>query len=112
MLPLPSVPLPVGTPSIPPPPEPDYVLGADDMAAFVDAYRAAYPDVELDDATIEAAGAQLCTYLMRQVDAEDALTEADHNEPGRAREDWMDAFELATAHYCGEFAVDFAAIGG
>jgi hypothetical protein len=116
--PLPSVRPPDEPPSIPPLPPPDYTRGADDMAAFVEAYRDAYSYVELDDATIEAAGARLCTYLMNHADAEgtvapeDVLAEADLSEPGYAPEDWMQAFELATDHYCGEFSVNFAAIGG
>jgi hypothetical protein len=114
---LPSTAPPSGEPSAAPLPGVDYTFGADDAAAFADAYTAAFASAELDEETIDLAGARLCTYLMRHADAagvvalEDALIEADINEPGFARADWLTAFEVANAHYCGEFTVDFESAG-
>lgn len=89
----------------------EYAHGADDFPAFAAAYRAAFAGFEIDDATVEMAGARLCTYLMRQatdggsVALVDALAEAEVNEPGYAHEAWIAAFGAATAHYCGEYTV-------
>lgn len=89
----------------------DYTLGADDAEAFAAAYRSTFEGADLDDQTVDTAGARLCTYLMRHADddgavaMEDAMLEADLNEPGYAREAWIAAFDVATAHYCGEFEV-------
>lgn len=103
-------PPPEGAP--PPPPEVtvEYTGPADDLAGFVAAYRQTFAITELSDEVIATAGARLCTYLQRQatpngsVDLGRAMTEADINEPGYPREVWQLAFELATAHYCGEFS--------
>jgi hypothetical protein len=106
-----SVAPPVGEPSVAPV-SVDYTLGADDLPAFAAAYRAAFAGVEIDDAAVDVAGARLCTYLMREagpggsVALSDALAEAEVNEPGYAPEDWIAAFEVATAHYCGEYTVE------
>lgn len=116
---LPSTTLPSGDPSVPAVAPPEYDLGADDLAAFVDAYAAAFPEANLTADEIDLAGSRLCTYLMRHADADDwvdaanALSEADVSEPGYARETWVAAFELALANYCGEFSADFETeIGG
>ena len=107
----PSVAKPVGEPSVAAVTV-DYTLGADDLPAFAAAYRAAFAGVEIDDAAVDVAGARLCTYLMRQagtggsVALDDALAEAEVNEPGYAPEDWITAFGVATAHYCGEYTVE------
>lgn len=114
---VPSVDLPSGDPSPFLPPS-DYRLGADDLAAFGAAYDAVFGVSGLDDAGYDAVGSHLCTYLMRHadvngvVDLESALIEADINEPGYTRGDWLAAFEIADAYYCGEFAVPFASTGG
>lgn len=107
---LPSEGPPTGVPE-PPEVSVDYTLGADDPAGFRQAYRSAFEGIDLDDAAVDAAGARLCSYLMRRADAagtvalEDVLMEANLNEPGFSREAWVAAFEVATAHYCGEFEV-------
>lgn len=107
----PSVARPVGEPSVAPVTV-DYTLGADDFPAFAAAYRAAFAGFEIDDAAVDVAGARLCTYLMRQAGAggsvalDDALAEAEVNEPGYAPEDWILAFGVATEHYCGEYTVE------
>lgn len=114
-----EIPDPAGIPSVPPPSgdpeapeiEVEYDLSADDSDAFADAYRTAFESLDLTDEEINIAGARLCTYLMRHADAdgavalEDAITEADLNQPGFARETWELAFEIATSHYCGEFSL-------
>lgn len=115
--PLPSIDLPAGEPSIAPITA-DYTFGADDLAAFAEAYRAAFPDADIDDASADAAGALLCTYLMHQADASlvveaaRALAEADFSEPGYTRDAWVAAFGIANEHYCSEFIVDFESTGG
>lgn len=107
----PSVAPPVGEPSVAPVTV-GYTLGADDLPGFAEAYRAAFAGFEIDDGAVEVAGARLCTYLMRHAGAggsvslEDALAEAEVNEPGYAPEDWIAAFGVATAHYCGEYTVE------
>lgn len=110
--PLPSAEPPTGEPTEASGISIDYTLGADDLAGFVDAYRTAFPSADGDEGTI-AAGARLCTYLMRHagpdgaVDLEDALAEANLHEPGFPRDDWIVAFQAASRYYCGEFVVDF-----
>lgn len=105
---------PVGPPEGVPPPPPeltlDYAGPPDDLGGFVAAYRAAFGLTEGPDEAVESAGSRLCAYLQRQatpngsVDLERAVTEADINEPGYPREVWQQAFEIATAHFCGEFS--------
>lgn len=105
---------PAGPPEGVPPPPPevtlDYTGPADDLAGFIAAYRQAFGIPEAPDEAIAGAGARLCTYLQRQatangsVDLGRVITEADINEPGYPREVWQQAFEIATAHYCGEFS--------
>lgn len=113
----PSLPLPSGLPEPPPPPPTEYQDEPDGPEDFAAAYRAAFPGVEMDDQRVRAAGAALCTYLMRHANAngtvalEDALMEADLSEPGFARTDWLTAFEIANDHYCGSFSVDFDGVG-
>lgn len=106
---------PIGPPEGVPPPPPEvtveYSGPADDLAGFVAAYREAFMVPELSDEAIGTAGARLCTYLQRQatpdgsVDRDRAVTEAEINEPGYPREAWLQAFEIATSHYCGEFSL-------
>ena len=109
----PSIALPSGDPGAPPAPPTDYQEEPDDISGFADAYRAAYPGVVMSDDQVRAAGATLCTYLMRHANAddsvtlEDALIEADLNQPGFARSDWLTALEIANEHYCRSFSVDF-----
>jgi hypothetical protein len=100
-------------------PPSEYDLGADDLAAFAAEYREVFPgSADFDEAQFDAVGSHLCTYLMRHADAagvvdvESALIEADMNEPGYTRDDWLSALEVANTHYCGEFLVDFAGTGG
>lgn len=113
----PSIAPPSGDPGAPPSPPSDYQNEPDDFAGFAAAYRAAFPGVELTDQQVRAAGASLCTYLMRHADAngtvalEGALTEADLNQPGFARSDWLTALEIANEHYCGSFSVNFEGAG-
>lgn len=109
----PSIALPSGDPGAPPAPPTDYQDEPDDFSGFADAYRAAFPGVVFSDQEVRAAGATLCTYLMRHangngtVTLEDALIEADLNQPGFPRSDWLTALEIANQHYCGSFSVDF-----
>lgn len=86
-----------------------------DLAAYVTAFRAAYSDGEaFDDEAIDAIGRTNCTYLMRHADGslgvalDDAVAEADQNEPGFPPSEWTLAFKLANQHYCPEFVVDLA----
>ena len=106
---------PIGPPSgVPPPPEAiaAYSEPADDLPAFVAAYRTAFQVPELSDQQIADAGARLCTYLQGQaddsgiVDAGRALADAEINEPGYPREVWLVGFELASTNYCREFTFD------
>jgi hypothetical protein len=114
---VPNVGLPEGSPSDAPEPPSEYVVGADDIDAFVAAYRDAF-GTSLSDAELDLVGSHLCTYLIRHADQQgnvtlaDALTEADINEPGFARSDWLISFEIANAYYCSEFTVDFSDLGG
>lgn len=108
---LPSAALPSGEPSANTVTV-EYTIGAADRAAFIDAWRAAFPGVEMDDGAIDSAGARLCTYLMRHADAagsvalDDALAEAELNEPGYAQEYWLAAFEVANTDYCRDFTIN------
>lgn len=114
----PSVALPSGDLGPPPSPPSDYQNEPDDLAGFSAAYRAAFAGVELSDQQVRAAGAALCTYLMRHADAngtvalEEALIDADLTQPGFARSDWLAALEVANEHYCGSFTVDFEGAAG
>lgn len=116
--PLPSADVPSGEPSAATLPNGDYTAAADDLDAFVAAYRAAYPDDKLTDEALDNAGSRYCGYLARHassngvVDPNGALTEADLNEPGYSRESWMAVLEMAATDYCGQFSVDFSATGG
>jgi hypothetical protein len=109
----PSIELPSGDPGQPPAPPSDYQDEPDDVTGFAEAYRAAFAGVELSDDQVRAAGATLCTYLMRHANGngtvalEDALIEADLSQPGFARSDWLTALEIANDHYCGSFSVNF-----
>jgi hypothetical protein len=107
---IPSVPPPSGdaeTPAV----EVGYDLGADDADAFAAAYRSAFGTLELTDEQVDTAGARLCTYLMRNADADGfveldaAIAEADVNQPGFGPETWETAFGIATDHYCGEYSL-------
>lgn len=115
---LPSVEPPSGEPSAPAVGAAEYTLGADDLAAFIDAYAAAHPDWTMSDTEMDLAGARLCTYLQRHADAsghveaQQALVEADVNEPGYAWELWAVRFDIALGHYCGEFTADFTGLMG
>jgi hypothetical protein len=108
---------PSGVPLPPPGVTPDYQQAADDLAAFVDAYRQAFQVPELPEEAIAAAGARVCTYLQRhadtsgRVDIAGALTEAEINQPGFPREVWLTAFEAAIANYCREFSFDSEGLG-
>lgn len=110
---LPSVPPPPSGVPVPPDPDVDYTFDADDLEAFLAAYQEAFPEAGVDRGMIASAGASLCTYLMRHADGDgvvsldDAMVEADLNEPGYSREAWLLAFEIATASYCGQFTIDF-----
>lgn len=90
----------------------EYTFGADDRGAFLQAFRAAFPGIALDDDAIDRAGARVCTYLMRHADAaglvslDAALAEAEINEPGYAPEYWLAALEVANADYCRRFTID------
>ena len=114
---IPSAEVPVGEPPAFEPPN-EYVLGADDLAAFSAAYDELFPGTGFDESQFDAVGGHLCTYLMRHADAdgavdlEAALIEADVNEPGYTRGDWLAAFSAANAYYCGEFTVDIESYGG
>lgn len=114
---LPSLAPPPDDSPAPPEVDVDYVFGADDLDSFAEAYQSMF-GVELDRDAADQIGARVCTYLMRHadgdgvVDVQSAVIEADLNEPGYPRADWMAAFEVANAYYCGEFAVDFAGYGG
>ena len=109
---LPPVGPPSGVPLPPPGVTPDYQQAADDLAAFVAAYRQAFQVPELPEEAIAAAGARVCGYLQRHADASglvtiaNALTEAEINQPGFPREVWLAAFEAAKASYCREFTFD------
>jgi hypothetical protein len=112
---VPQIGPPSGPPSsVPPPPEgiAGYSDTADDLSAFVAAYRTAFQVPELSDQQIAEAGARLCTYLRGQadatgiVDAGRALADAEINEPGYPRAVWQAAFELASTSYCSEFTFD------
>jgi hypothetical protein len=111
---------PVGPPSgVPPPPDVStgYSGPADDLVAFVAAYRAAFQVTELSDQQIQEAGARLCAYLQGQaddngvVDAERALADAEINEPGYPRDEWVLAFGIASTSYCGAFTFDLEGQG-
>lgn len=111
---------PVGPPSgVPPPPDvsTSYSGVADDLAAFIAAYRAAFEVAALSDQQVADAGARLCAYLQGQaddsgvVDAERALADAEINEPGYPREVWVLAFEIASTSYCGAFTFDLEGQG-
>lgn len=114
---LPSAEVPTGEPPEFVPPS-EYALGADDLDAFSAAYEELFPGSGLDASGFDAVGTHLCTYLLRHadddgvVDLEAALIEADMNEPGYTRGDWLAALGSANAHYCGEFRVDFSSAGG
>ena len=114
---LPPAEVPTGEPPPFQPPS-DYVLGADDLDAFSAGYEELFPGTGLDATGFDAVGSHLCTYLMRHADAdgvvdlEAALIEADMNEPGYTRGDWLSALAVANAYYCGEFTVDFQSYGG